>query len=64
MYILKGFIHVIATYILISNLYPLIKRGFEIYYRPLVSSEETTTDLTINSPILGIYKYQLVLKAL
>lgn len=33
------------------------ERGFEIYYRPLVASEEITADLTINSPILGIYKY-------
>jgi len=40
------------------------ERGFEIHYRPLITSEEETIDLTLNNAVLGVFKYKLLLKGL
>lgn len=40
------------------------ERGFEVHYRPLIASEDETSDLTLTNPILGTFKYKLVLKGL
>jgi hydrocephalus-inducing protein len=42
---------------------PKSERGFEVYYRPLIASEQTC-DLELKSPVLGNFKYKLVLKGL
>lgn len=42
---------------------PKSERGFEVHYRPLIASEQTC-DLELKSPVLGNYKYKLVLKGL
>jgi hypothetical protein len=39
------------------------ERGFEISYRPLIVSEQEV-DLILKNPILGDFKYRLVLKGL
>lgn len=43
---------------------PRSERGFEIHYRPLVSSDEETMDLILTNAVLGQFKYRLVLKGL
>lgn len=40
------------------------ERGFEVHYRPLVSSEDETCDLVLQNPVLGSFKYKLLLKGL
>ena len=42
---------------------PKSERGFEVHYRPLIASEQTC-DLELKSPILGNFKYKLVLKGM
>jgi hypothetical protein len=41
---------------------PRAERGFEINYRPLVASEDVTTDLIIQNGVLGQFKFRLVLR--
>lgn len=41
------------------------EKGFEVHYRPLISSKDTeTTNLTLTNAILGSFKYKLLLKGL
>jgi len=40
------------------------ERGFEIHYRPLIVSENDEAELILKNPVLGEFKYKLVLKAL
>lgn len=42
---------------------PKSERGFEINYRPLIVSEQEV-DLILKNPVLGDYKYKLLLKGL
>lgn len=39
------------------------ERGFEISYRPLIVSEQEV-DLVLKNPVLGDFKYKLLLKGL
>mmetsp|Transcript_39618 Transcript_39618/g.60633 ORF Transcript_39618/g.60633 Transcript_39618/m.60633 type:complete len:219 (-) Transcript_39618:134-790(-) len=43
---------------------PKSERGFEIHYRPLVTSEEEIIDLVLNNAVLGMFKYKVALKGL
>ena len=42
---------------------PKSERGFEINYRPLIVSEQEV-DLILKNPVLGDFKYKLLLKGL
>jgi hypothetical protein len=42
---------------------PKSERGFEISYRPLIVSEQEV-DLVLKNPVLGDFKYKLMLKGL
>lgn len=41
---------------------PRAERGFEVKYRPLVSSDDVTTDLLIQNSVLGQFKFRLILR--
>lgn len=43
---------------------PKAERGFEIHYRPLSATADEVCDLTLSNNVLGMFKYQLVLKGL
>ena len=42
---------------------PKSERGFEIIYRPLIAVQDQEIDLTLKNPVLGDYKYKLLLKS-
>jgi hypothetical protein len=43
---------------------PKTERGFEVHFRPLVTSADETVPLTLDDPVLGQFKYQLLLRGL
>lgn len=40
------------------------EKGFEVIYRPLIVSAEQEVDLVLKNPVLGDYKYKLLLKGI